>query len=236
MKRFYEEKYKFRNVITLVATFEDLPKPQVPTHQPLSKQDKIRLVLIGNFNNSNIEATQRFVNAVAQEKQYEVYMYTHVPTALLRLRGIDMSVIRHKGYISDSKLIDELQQYDIVILTHGFTGAYGEIEYKTIFPIRTISLLLSGKPMLVHSPPESFLSDFVREHDVGCLVDEPSASKIREGLDKIVHDATYANRIVDNAQRAAQMFYGPNVVSILRDTLGMAPGSGNKAAKQKQLA
>ena len=60
--------------------------------------------------------------------------------------------------------VAELRQYDVVVLTHGFNGAYGDVEYRTIFPTRAIPMLLSGRPMLVHSPPGAYLTEFFREN------------------------------------------------------------------------
>lgn len=219
MKKFYQQKYGFKNVVTWVATFDHMP--QLPEMKPagLNHKDKIKLVLIGNFNASNLEATRRFLETVGHDPQYEIYMYTHVPVPLLKMRGLDTTALIHKGYISDSRLVAELQQYDILVLTHGFTGAYGPIEYQTIFPIRTISLLLSRKPILVHSPRDSFLSDFFRERQAGALVDEPSADAIRLALRKIIEEPEYAQSLAERAFETAQIFHGPNVAAEARQLL-----------------
>ncbi|MEZ6035091.1 MAG: glycosyltransferase [Planctomycetaceae bacterium] len=221
MKRFFEQKYGFTNVTTLVHTFEELPGPAEPPAEPLSEKQQIRLVLFGNFNSSNIEATQRFLKAISGNDRYRVFVYTHVPVALLKLRGIDTSVITHMGYIDDADLVEELRKYDICVLTHGFTGAYGAIEYRTIFPTRTIPMLLSGRPIFVHSPPDSFLSEFVREHNIGLLVDTASTERIVEGLDRIVTDASYTAEIVEAAGRTSLNYFGPNVAAVMRQTMRM---------------
>ena len=112
-----------------------------------------------------------------------------------------------------------IQQYDICILTHGFTGGYGEVEYKTIFPTRTIPLLLSGKPILAHSPEGSFLNDFIQEHRCAHLVDRAEEEAIIEGLEKISGDLDYQQRLAAQAAETARMFYGPQVVADLKNHL-----------------
>ncbi len=221
MKTYYESKYGLRNAVSLVHTFQDFPPLSPLPDPPLAERDTIRLVLFGNFNQSNIEATQRFIAAVSADPRCSVFVYTHVPIPLLKLRGIDTDAITHMGYIDDADLLDELQQYDIMVLTHGFQGGYGEVEYRTIFPTRTIPMLLSGRPILMHSPPDAFLSDFARQHGCACLVDEPSEEAVRAGLERIVTDANYAQELIDRARKTAELFHGPRVIRGMREALGM---------------
>ena len=221
LKRFYQRQYGLDNVITLVHTFEDLPAAEQP-RESLSEKDSVSLVLIGNFNQSNIEATRRLVDAVSQSDRYRIYMYTHVPIALLKMRGIDTSRIQHMGYIDDANLIVELRKYDIAVLTHGFDGGYGPIEYETIFPTRTIPMLLCGRPILVHSPPNAFLTEFTKHHHFGHLVDVKDKEALIQGLDRISNDTSYATDLTQTASKTVMRFHGANVASVLRETIGLS--------------
>jgi glycosyltransferase involved in cell wall biosynthesis len=138
---------------------------------------------------------------------------------LLKMRGIDPESIDHKGSVAPDEIHAALQNFDICILTHGFTGGYGEIEYRTIFPTRTIPLLLSGKPIFAHSPKGSFLNDFIEENQCAELVDEASEKAILEGLERIVNDEDYQRKLVKAARKTANLFYGGNVVEGLRKIL-----------------
>jgi glycosyltransferase involved in cell wall biosynthesis len=178
-----------------------------------------RLVFIGNFNQSNLEATVRVVNALKNDLRFEMYFYTAVPNFLLKIRGVDVDCIVNKGYISDNVLIDELKKYDVCMLTHGFTGGYTDVEYKTIFPTRTIPFLLSGKPVFAHSPAQSFLNEFIMKNECAMLVEEPSENLIKESLLSLVSDDALRTRLVNNAQRTATQFDGKNVVQKLIDSL-----------------
>ena len=105
-----------------------------------------------------------------------------------------------------------LQEYDICVLTHGFTGGYGEVEYKTIFPTRTIPILLSGKPIIAHSPQGSFLNNFITENKCADLIDIPDKSLILDRLDTITSDLSYQKELVGASKKTAEKFYGPEVV------------------------
>ena len=133
----------------------------------------------------------------------------------MQKRGLNTSLFEHKGSVLPDEIHGVLQQYDVGVLTHGFTGGYGEIEYQTIFPTRTIPLLLSGKPIFAHSPKGSFLNSFLEEHKCATLVDDADISKIMEGLDQIADNEIYQTELVENAIKTANLFFGPNVTAEL---------------------
>jgi hypothetical protein len=219
MRRFYEEKYHLPNCVPLVHSFAEFPRVEHDVNCELARYDKIRLVLIGNFNQSNIEATKRFVDAVSKDHRFEINFYTDVPKVLLRRRGIDVNKIKYRGYVEDVHLVDELRKYDIIVLTHGFSGDYGDVEYRTIFPTRTIPMLLSGRPILVHSPPAAYLTEFFCENNCALVVDEPSENAILAGLHRIADEASFRTDLVKRAKVAAKEFYGPRVAAVMRHKL-----------------
>jgi hypothetical protein len=219
MRRFYEEKYQLSNCVPLLHTFDQFPPVECDHSCIDGRNGKLRLVLVGNFNQSNIEATKRLVETVSKVPHYEVNFYTDVPKALLNCRGIDVNKIEYRGYVEDTHLVAELRKFDIIILTHGFSGAYGDVEYRTIFPTRTIPMLLSGRPILVHSPPGAYLTEFCRENQCAVVVDEASPQAILAGLSRIENDGALRSDLVARARNAAEPFYGPRVADFLRERL-----------------
>ncbi|MEM8523587.1 MAG: hypothetical protein AAGG68_03030 [Bacteroidota bacterium] len=219
MQRFYEEKYQLEKFVPLVHTFNEYPSNYHSPDAVTPQKSIYQLVAIGNFNESNLDATRRLINALKDHPKYELSLYTHVPKILLQQRGIDTSAIHHCGFVRPEEVHDILQQYDICILTHGFKGGYGEVEYKTIFPTRTLPFLLSGKPIFAHSPKGSFLNDFIIENECAALVDEANEQAIIKGLDRITNDSIYQKQLLKNAQQTAKQFYGKEVVKQLKNRL-----------------
>jgi glycosyltransferase involved in cell wall biosynthesis len=219
MQRFYEEKYRMQKFIPLVHTFDKYPDKKALTGIPKANKTHYKLVAIGNFNESNLDATKRFLNTIKDNPKYSLSVYTHVPKLLLQKRGLDTSLFEHKGSVAPEEIQSVLQDYDICVLTHGFTGGYGEVEYKTIFPTRTIPFLLSGKPIFAHSPKGSFLNDFIEENECAVLVDKPSEQAILAKLEELSGDADLQTKLVNAAAKTSEQFYGPNVAKQLKDIL-----------------
>ena len=219
MQRFYEEKYKLKKFVPLVHTFNEFPNEKTLTGLPSENKTHYKLVAIGNFNESNLDATRRLISAIKDNPKYSLSLFTHVPKVLLRSRGIDTDAIDYQGFVSPDEVHVKLQDYDICVLTHGFTGGYGEVEYRTIFPTRTIPFLLSGKPIFAHSPKGSFLNDFILENNCAELIDTADENAIIAGLDRISNSEAYQAELVQASKQTAQLFYGAHVVEKLKSTL-----------------
>ncbi len=222
MEKFYEEKYGLGKFVPLVHTFNEYPDQSIKTGIPGAGKKQYKLVAIGNFNESNLDATRRLVNAIKDNDKYSLSLFTHVPPLLLRNRGVDTNAIIYEGYINPDDVHKRLQEYDIFVLTHGFAGGYGEVEYKTIFPTRTIPFLLAGKPIFAHSPSFSFLNDFLKENGCAEIVETQSEADIIQGLDKIADDEAYQNQLISAGEKTAELFYGPKVVEFLKETLQLS--------------
>lgn len=219
MQVFYEKKYGMKKFVPLVHTFDEFPDPNSLTGIPGKGKKEYKLVAIGNFNESNLDATRRLLKAIKGNPKFSFHVYTHVPELLLRQRGLDTSQIVHHGSVAPEQIHEELQKYDLCVLTHGFTGGYGEIEYQTIFPTRTIPFLLSGKPIFAHSPKGSFLNDFIKENQCAQLADEANEADILKKLNALCDDENRQQELVASAKKTSEMFYGKNVAVKFKNKL-----------------
>lgn len=219
MQGYYEKAYPgIDKFVPLIHTFDEWPEAETPTDVG-AKKDKYDFLLIGNFNNSNIEATARLINALKNEPRINIKMFTHVDKPLLRMRGIDVDAIDYRGFVKQEDFYKELMDNDVCVLTHGFTGGYTQAEYETIFPTRTINFLVSGLPILAHSPHFAFLSDFLKKYDCAEVVDVADESVVLERALYLLDHPERRIELAKNARTTAEQFYGPNVAKVLLDKL-----------------
>ena len=215
MQGYYEERYPElkEKFVPLIHTFEEWPSEKA--RDITVEKDKYDLVLMGNFNNSNQEATGRLVKALKGNSLFNVKMFSHVLKPQLRMRGIDPDGLDYRGFVKQEDFYKEIMDNDVCILTHGFEGGYSQAEYETIFPTRTIPFLISGLPIFAHSPKNAFLTNFLKKYDCAEVVDEASEEAVRESLTKLVKDVPRKQQLVANARKVAETFYGPNVAKFL---------------------
>jgi hypothetical protein len=226
MERFYRAEYPDVAFATLPHVFADYP---VRSARPAIREGSPKtVVLCGNFNRTNMDATRRVVEALGGSDAFRVILYTPVPRMLLKMRGIDLDKVARVEYVADAEFMARLGEADLLVLTHGLQGGISDIEYRTIFPTRTVPLLLAGRPLLVHAPANSFLAEFIREHGCGVVVDEPDERKIRAAALLLTSDRALAESGIARAAQAARMFHGPVVRARLRAALEPSARSGSQ--------
>jgi glycosyltransferase involved in cell wall biosynthesis len=230
MKRFYEPLYPETRFVPLVHSFNE-PLDESPSssdvHAPL------RLAFVGNLNDSNIDAMKRMAELANRRSDCTLTIYSGTSKWFFEKVGIALDRFTFTQLPYD-EITAALKQHDILLLPHGFEGGLSESEYRTIFPTRTLSCLLSGRPILAHSPPEAFLTQWIRQHDCAEIVDEPSTVKLEKALDQLVCDASRRRQLAQNALNAARQFRAPVVARRLREYL-FGGNSAECVATDRQL-
>ncbi len=221
MQQYYIERYPavlHEKFVPLIHTFSAYPPDRKDDFD--EKKECYELVLMGNFNESNVEATRRVINALKGRARFRIKMITQVQKFLLRSRGIDVDAIAYLGFVRQEDFYKEIQRSDFCLLTHGFTGGYSQAEYRTIFPTRTIPFLLSGVPILAHTPPGAFLTHFLKKYDCAEVVEEACEEAIRRALQYLIDHPERRRELVRNAREVSKRFYAPNVVAFLKEKIG----------------
>ena len=105
------------------------------------------------------------------------------------LSGSDRGYLQGLGILRDGVTCEalprdeiprRLAEADILLLPHGLTGPEEwSVEYRTIFPTKTIEYLISGRPILAHAPRGCFLTRFLAENDCALVVDRADTGAAR---------------------------------------------------------
>jgi len=204
-RKHYSEREKF---ITINHSFANYPKMQ----NQIQKNGKItKFVLIGNFNNSNFDATKRIIEVIDKIPFAELHVFSQLSLNMMKYRGLDLNSIIHHGPLINNP-VQTIRNYDYAILTHGFEGKYSNLELQTIFPTRTIPLLLSQKPIILLAPKDSFLHSFFLTNNCGFIIDDRDPFQIQQQVQKILTTSYEEKELITvNALRVADQFYGPKI-------------------------
>jgi len=71
----------------------------------------------------------------------------------------------------------------------------------TATPGKLIDYLASGRPILVHAPPYSYINQYAREKSFALVVDVEDVRVLRDALLRLLQDIRYSKRLVRNALR-----------------------------------
>jgi glycosyltransferase involved in cell wall biosynthesis len=185
-------------------------------HSPL------RLTISGNINESCRDAAVRFSDAVMRLDNVCLNLLSGTSPAYLQDLGLLRNGVRHETVARD-RLMKRLEETDIVVLLHGFSGRISEEELSTMFPTKTIEYLICGRPILAHTPPDCFLTDFLKRHQCALIVDTPSVAALMEAVERLRTDFELRASLVRHALQAGKMFHAPHVAQTLRSALSRNP-------------
>jgi hypothetical protein len=215
MQRHYEPLFPGVRFEPLVHTFnEDLPK-FVPPPAPARP---LRVAMLGNLNGSNVEASQRFVSMIRGRDDVVLTTYSGTPTWFFQKVGVTGPNVTHSSAAYE-EVAGALAKHDVIFIPHGLTGGLSQIEYDTIFPTRTIPCLVSGRPILAHSPTDCFFTRWLRKHKCAEIVDTPDQQALAAALDRLRDDDVRRAELVSHSMTAARQFHAPVVVEHFKQIL-----------------
>jgi glycosyltransferase involved in cell wall biosynthesis len=114
------------------------------------------------------------------------------------------------------------------------------VEIRTVFPTKLLEYFVSGRPILVHAPPDSWTSRAARRDGWGEVVDQPDPGALAAAIDKLVRDPQRQRALVAAAFREARNRLASKVVQGLQQELGRletsAEGAGRNAGSAGTLA
>jgi len=219
MLKFYSNKYSGLDFETLVHGFP-LPKIDAIEQESSKKyQEKIKFLFSGSLNESCRDASVRLMKVILNNPAYEVHVFTGNHQSDFEKFGLNGSNFIYHGFIPLEELYDKFSSFDILLLPHGFLGGRTDIEFKTIFPTRTIPLLISGKPILAHTPKGVFLTEFLKENDCAFIVDEPTESLIISKINHIIENPEEVILKVKNALITSKKFDLESISNQLKNAM-----------------
>lgn len=220
MKQYLDQKYPNTDFITLEHGFK-LPATKTKSFHTLDKNGKIKFLFTGSLNESCRDATVRLIKTILSIPQYEVHLFTGNPIKDFAEYGLISDRLIYHGFVSLDELYNCISDYDIMLLPHGFIGDRTDVEFKTIFPTRTIPLLVSERPILAHSPADTFLTEFLVKNNCAWLVTVENEGTIKETILEIIDNDEMALIKSKNALKTAEIFRIENILKKLNSHLGL---------------
>lgn len=176
-----------RNAITtesFVGVFKDCISPPKITN-------KVRkIALTGSIY--GIDAFIAFITAVSEilnEERIEFHWMSntfniHAKYLQSKYRNI-FEYVKIMPFIPESKIIEELQNYDLLYLPMKFDERF-RFQTDSSFPSKTHNYLASQIPIMVHTPRTSSLYNFFVKNDIGCIFDTLDPVDIKTKFKKLL--------------------------------------------------
>jgi glycosyltransferase involved in cell wall biosynthesis len=151
----------------------------------------------GIYPSMNLDSILRCISAV-NEMGHDVRFDVYTPSAeCLRAAGLDMRRVRI-GFAKRAEIGRLQRGSQVLFLPQAFESAAG-LMIKLNFPTKALEYMVSGRPMLIHSPKGSYLADCARQNGFGVVVDTPDKDRLKEELTRLLTDRELCRDVVMKA-------------------------------------
>jgi glycosyltransferase involved in cell wall biosynthesis len=174
--------------------------------------NEIRIVYTGGVGLIHFAAFRNLVAALdllaARNIQFggkraRLHLYTAQSKAECDGEGIQGPVVYHQ-HERGTAMPTIQQQADVLFLPLALNSPYPEIA-RTAAPGKMGEFLAARRPILVHSPADSFISWYFRHYDCGLVVDQNDPARLAEALELLLTDASLRERLSERAWERAEI-------------------------------
>jgi len=149
-----------------------------------------------------------------------LHLYTASDPALLAEHGLSGPIAFHQ-HVPAASVPRIQQQADVLFLPLAFDSPYPDVV-RTSAPAKMAEYLAAGRPILVHAPADSFVSDYFRRHGCGVVVDDSDPAALAQALERMLADADLRERVCAAAwQRACSDFHPDQARAALAQLVGL---------------
>jgi len=173
-----------------------------------SLNQPVQMVYTGAVYQAHYDAFQRLIGALQLIERYKInlYVYTSQPFKKLEQEGICGPVI-YKGHQLPSVISKVQQKADILFLPLAFDSPFPDV-IRTSAPGKLGEYLVSGRPILVHAPENSFLAQYFKHHQCGWVVDQKDPVQLRDTIYSILENESVREKLIKNARNRAIEDFG----------------------------
>ncbi|MBZ5526595.1 MAG: hypothetical protein LAN71_01655 [Acidobacteriia bacterium] len=191
-------------------------------HTPATcHSEPYKVVFTGTIVWAQVNAVRNLVRAVEGISRPRVVLYLYTPhdKTFLESQGLYESdrVVFARGRPREMAAIQ--RSADILFTGLSFDTPY-PLLINTSSPGKTCEYLISGRPILVHAPEESYIARYAERQGFACVVGKNSVDLLEQGIMRLLSDRPYVEQIVSNAWRTALLNHSARTVSNrFRETL-----------------
>lgn len=200
-REFYEHKYGDRFSYTVIR---NCPLPVATSHVVKKPGSPRTIVYTGSIYWAQEQSIRNLITAISTMNGLDVRFDLYTTRGVERFKKEFANNPRVSFHQSAHDEMSSIQSMaDILFIPLAWrTPAPEVIEMAT--PGKTAEYLQSGRPILVHAPPESFLARYAKETGFGAVVDEESLDLLQSAVHKLLTDTAFSTKC---SERALSLYY-----------------------------
>lgn len=182
--------------------YKSIKDHNYPSH---AKKKPRRIVFTGNIYAEHLEALQNIVKVVNNYPSSELELCLYTPRNREYFKKHELLGPNiHYGHALRDEIPKIQQDADILFLPLSFNPPRPDIVWSAC-PSKLPEYLASGVPILIHAPPNSFLSCYGKEKGFALVVDRNNIDALKKAVKQLIYDDSLRERLVLAAQKVLHL-------------------------------
>lgn len=217
---------RFGAQCTVVRNACDCPPLDTTVAPDRNPSKPATIVYTGAVYEANYDAFRNLMAAIAlTDLDVTLQLFTAQSARVVAAAGIRGPVEVHE-HRPAHEIRAVQQRADALFLPLAFTSPYARL-IQCSSPGKMCEYLASGRPVLVHAPKGAFVSEYIRQHCCGVVVDEPDPVRLAAALRRILEDNAVRARVVTAARERARADYDVRTArAAFGETVGLSSAAG----------
>jgi glycosyltransferase involved in cell wall biosynthesis len=177
--------------------------------------DVFKIAYLGRIGVANKHSIFSFANAISQHKNNSCRVELELFTPGVNYRDTQsiagLENIKILPPVNHEDVPALLTQYDLLLLPLDFTKLGFKYSQYSI-PTKASEYMISGTPIVIFAPKETAISKFCSEHECGYCITENNEKNIHDGMDFLINNVEYREKISRKAVNLATDFFDGNKV------------------------
>jgi glycosyltransferase involved in cell wall biosynthesis len=165
---------------------------------------EVEVVYTGAVYEAHYDAFRNLLAALGRVggRGARLHLYTASPVDWER-EGLGGPGLVRRGHRQMSEVPGIQRRADILFLPLAFRSPY-PVLIRTSATSKLGEYLAARRPVLVHAPPDSFVSWYFREHGCGVVVDREDPAALAEAVERLAGDEELRRRVSERAWERAR--------------------------------
>lgn len=214
----YQQKYRIETIL-IPHPFdnEGFLKGSIKNELSVGKTKKT-IVFTGMIYEAQIDSIINFISAIKDMRNLEFHVYSQRSSRKLTEIGIAGDNVVYHGFVDNTGLSSIHKDADILFLPMAFTSPYPDL-IKTASPSKLPEYLASGRPILVHAPPDAYVSWYAKKYGWGEVVDQLDPELLKNAVHSLLNDEEKCKVLVENANKTLKRHNASRVSHIFMKSL-----------------
>ncbi len=177
----------------------------IPEQKPRS------IFFAGSIYHVNRDAFVCLVRALdSLGENWRLVLSTSQSAGDLKSMGLSVGRAILSAHSDTNGLMDAVRSATLLYLPLGFSkGVQGVV--RTALPAKFSEYLVSGRPMIVHSPADCFVADYVRRQSCSYLADTLNSDQLAETISKAGQNTGEQSQLVKKAMCCGRRDFAPEL-------------------------